>query len=355
MIEYTTGNILSADVEALVNTVNCVGIMGRGIALQFKNTFPANFDAYAQACKRDEVQPGRMFVYETGFLHNPKYIVNFPTKRHWKGKSRMEDIEAGLHALVKEIRTRGIRSIAVPPLGSGLGGLDWCDVRALVDAALRDLDDVRVIVFEPNAKPEASKAFRPKAVPNMTAGRAAMVVLMDRYLGGLLDPFVSLLEVHKLMYFMQASGQRLQLRYKQRTYGPYAENLRHLLQKVEGYMVSGYRGDDAPNIPLELVPGAVDDADAFLHDDVQTHERCERVAQLVDGFETPFGLELLSTVHWVVTQERVTVINDVIAHTYAWNEHKREFTPRQIGLAYDTLHQHGWLPQQDSARLFAEA
>src|SRR5580658_7888140 len=130
MIEYKRGNILAADAEALVNTVNCVGVMGRGIALQFKKMFPANFKAYAAACKRSEVQPGRMFVFETGKFTNPRYIINFPTKRHWRGASRLSDIETGLDALVREITTREIKSIALPPLGSGLGGLNWADVRS---------------------------------------------------------------------------------------------------------------------------------------------------------------------------------------------------------------------------------
>src|SRR5215475_10402614 len=120
MIEYRSGDIVKADTEALINTVNCVGVMGRGIALQFKNAFPENFDAYAAACRRHEVQPGRMFVFETEQLTTPRYIINFPTKRHWRGKSRMEDIESGLQSLVEEIKTRGIHSIAIPPLGSGL-------------------------------------------------------------------------------------------------------------------------------------------------------------------------------------------------------------------------------------------
>ena len=149
MIEFTTGDILRADAEALVNTVNCVGIMGRGVALQFKNAFPANFKAYEAACARDEVQPGRMFVFETRELTGPKFIINFPTKRHWRGKSRMEDIDSGLKALVAEIRNRRIRSIAIPPLGSGLGGLNWADVRPRIEAALRGVDDLHVIVFEP--------------------------------------------------------------------------------------------------------------------------------------------------------------------------------------------------------------
>jgi O-acetyl-ADP-ribose deacetylase (regulator of RNase III) len=153
MIEFRTGDLLRADAEALVNAVNCVGIMGRGIALQFKNDFPENFKAYQAACKREGVQPGKMFVFETGTLTNPKFIINFPTKRHWRGNSRMEDIDAGLRALVDEIRGRGIRSIAIPPLGSGLGGLDWDDVRPRIEAALSGIENLDVIIYGPSGAP----------------------------------------------------------------------------------------------------------------------------------------------------------------------------------------------------------
>jgi O-acetyl-ADP-ribose deacetylase (regulator of RNase III) len=232
MIEFRTGNILEADVEALVNTVNCVGIMGRGIALQFKKAFPSNFKAYAAACKRDEVQPGRMFVFERGRLESPRYIINFPTKRHWKGASKLSDIEAGLDALRQEIKSRGIHSIAIPPLGSGLGGLNWPDVRAAIGSALADLPGVEITVFEPSGAADPA-ALRNREVPTMTAGRAALIGLMDRYIAGLLDPFITLLEVHKLMYFMQEAGEPLRLKYVKAYYGPYAENLRHVLSAVK--------------------------------------------------------------------------------------------------------------------------
>jgi O-acetyl-ADP-ribose deacetylase (regulator of RNase III) len=341
MIEFKTGDILQADAEALVNTVNCVGIMGRGIALQFKNAFPANFTAYEAACAREEVQPGRMFVFETGTMTNPKYIINFPTKRHWRGKSRIEDIESGLKALVAEIRARGIRSIAIPPLGSGLGGLNWSDVRDRIVEALRGLDNVQVIVYEPNSAPVATKSSE---VPTMTPGRAALVVLMHRYLGGLMDPFVTLLEVHKLMYFMQEAGEPLRLQYAKAPYGPYAENLRHVLRAVEGHLVSGYAdGGDAPDKQLELVPGAVKDAEAFLAQKGVTRERFDRVGKLVEGFETPFGLELLSSVHWVASRENVRTAEEAVSKVYAWNERKKRFSPRQIGIAFETLRAKGWL------------
>jgi len=344
MIEYRTGDILQADAEALVNTVNCVGIMGRGIALQFKEKFPANFKAYAAACARKEVQPGRMFVFETGFLGNPKYIINFPTKRHWRGDSRIEDIEAGLEALVGEIRKRGIRSIAVPPLGSGLGGLDWRLVRTRIEAALDALGDVHVVVFEPHESVKSEPKRRAGKAPAMTAGRAALVGLVSRYLAGFMDPSVTLLEVHKLMYFMQESGEPLRLRYVQALYGPYAENLRHVLREIEGYFVSGYaNGGDAPDKELALVPGAVEDAGRFLEDHADTRARFERVAELVEGFETPFGLELLSTVHWTAKHDGGAAAEDLVTSVYAWGERKKRFSPQQIRLALDVLTRKGWL------------
>jgi len=155
MIEHRTGDILQADAEALVNPVNCVGVMGRGLALQFKNAYPQNFWTYKAACARDGVRPGRMLVLETGHVANPKYIINFPTKRHWRDNSRMADIESGLDALVAEIRTRRIHSIALPPLGCGLGGLDWREVHPRIEEAFCDFHDVRALVFGPHSGMES--------------------------------------------------------------------------------------------------------------------------------------------------------------------------------------------------------
>ena len=352
MIAYKTGDILTEDAEALVNTVNCVGVMGRGIALQFKNTFPENFKSYAAACKRNEVQPGRMFVFETSQLTNPRYIINFPTKRHWRGKSRIEDIDAGLVALAEEIRSRNIQSIAIPPLGSGLGGLDWSEVRPRIEAMLQELSDLKVVIFEPGGAPADGRVNRSIDVPKMTAGRAALVGLMDRYLRGLLDPFVTLLEVHKLMYFMQAAGEPLRLNYKKGPYGPYAQNLRHVLNAIEGHLVSGYAdGGDIPDKQLTLVPGALEDAHALLKNKAKTQTHFDRVSDLVEGFESPFGLELLSTVHWIVSKERVHNVADVVRQTYAWNDRKKQFSQRQIALAVDVLSHKGWIDNSNIADL----
>ena len=351
MLRFKTGDILAEDVEALVNTVNCVGVMGRGVALQFRKAFPENFLAYADACQRGEVRPGRLFVFETGALTNPRYVINFPTKRHWRGRSRIEDIEAGLADLVRQIRERGIRSIAIPPLGAGLGGLEWSDVRPRIADALRSIDDLDAVIFEPNGAPETDRMVRHREAPKMTAGRAALVGLMDRYLNGLLDPFVTLLEVHKLMYFMQVAGQPLRLKFAKAHYGPYAENLRHVLHAVEGHFITGYAdGGDAPDKPLEFLPGAVEHAASMLRRSPRTRERFDRVAHLVDGFESAFGLELLSTVHWVITRDIPASRDDLVTRVHGWNDRKKRFSRRQIALATETLALKGWT----DAAAFAE-
>lgn len=342
MIRFKTGDILHSDAEALVNTVNCVGVMGRGIALQFKKAFPANFKEYKAACDQGLVVPGEMFITERKSLNNPHYIINFPTKRHWRGKSRIEDIELGLSALRGKIISLGIKSIAIPPLGSGLGGLNWPDIRERIEAALSDLE-VELEVFEPGQTPNARSMIRGVKPPDMTVGRATLVTLVDRYLSGLLDPFVTLIELHKLMYFMQEAGEPLRLQYKKHRYGPYAENLRHVLHAIEGHFVTGYAdGGDIPDKQIELVPGASREAEALLDANKETHERFKRVSVLVEGFESPVGMELLATVHWLIHHEGVSTAGEAVEKTHAWNNRKKKFTSRQIHLAYERLVANGW-------------
>lgn len=344
MIEYQHGNILHADVEAIVNTVNCVGVMGRGIALQFRKEFPDNFTAYKSACDRNELHPGRMFVFDLNALQNPRFVVNFPTKRHWKGKSRIEDINAGLKALIEEVTARGIRSIAIPPLGCGLGGLNWAEVRPLIDAAFRQLPEVTVLVFEPSGAPAAAEMAKTKNAPEMTVGRAALVGLMRRYLAAVMDPFVSLLEIHKLMYFMQEAGEPLKLQFAKAHYGPYAENLRHVLSLIEGHFTSGYGdAEDNPEKQIELLPKATARAETFLQAHPQTQARFERVGDLIEGFETPFGMELLATVHWVCRQEQASSPDMAVSKVHAWNDRKRAFAEPHVRLAWQVLQAKGWL------------
>lgn len=345
MIHLTQGDILVADAEALVNTVNCVGVMGRGIALQFRKAFPENFKVYEAACERGEVRPGKMLVFETGLLTGPKYIVNFPTKRHWKGKSRIEDIDAGLPALVEEIQRRGIKSIAVPPLGCGLGGLSWGEVRPRILRAFEDLAEVQVSVYEPEGAPQPKEMVRQRSAPKMTSGRAVLLELMARYLTAVMDPTVTLLEIHKLMYFMQEAGENLRLDYEKAPYGPYAKNLRHVLSVVEGHFITGYGdAEDNPDRAIEVIPAAIEAANAFIKACPETRARFERVAKLIDGFETSFGMELLATVHWVCAREGARTSAEAVDRTHGWSERKKGFTPYQIALARDVLVGQDWLP-----------
>lgn len=344
MIESMKGDILVAEAEALVNTVNCVGVMGRGIALQFRKAFPENFEIYETACSRGEVQPGSMLVYETGLLAGPKYIINFPTKRHWKGKSKIEDIDSGLKALIAEVATRRISTIAIPPLGCGLGGLRWTDVKPRILRAFEELPKVRVLLFDPEGAPQAGAMAKGNKVPAMTPGRAVLVELMSRYLTAVMDPFITLLEIHKLLYFMQEAGEGLRLQYEKAPYGPYSKNLRHLLSLVEGHFISGYGdAEDDPNKPIALLPGIADLAKRFIEAHPESRSRFEQVAKLIHGFETPFGMELLATVHWVCAKEGAATAGEAIERTYAWSERKKSFDPKQIRLAHQILVSQNWI------------
>jgi O-acetyl-ADP-ribose deacetylase (regulator of RNase III) len=349
MIEYKSGNILEATAEALVNTVNCVGVMGRGIALQFRNAYPDNYRAYKAACDRKEVVPGRMFAFDLNRFENPKLIINFPTKRHWKGKSRIEDIESGLQDLVRALREYEVKSVAIPPLGCGLGGLEWREVRPMIESALAELPDLRAILFPPEGAPKAGEMVIRTHAPKMTLGRAALLALMGRYLRSLMDDSISLLEVHKLLYFLQEAGQPLNLRYSKGTYGPYAENLRHVLKDMEGHYTIGFGdGADTPDKQIEAKGDSIEAGEAFLARDRATQSRFQRVADLISGFETPFGMELLATVHWVVSRENARTVAEGVRLTHAWGARKAMLTVEHIGIAWDRLESKGWLSPNHS-------
>lgn len=344
MIEFARGNLLEAQAEALVNTVNSVGVMGKGIALQFKQAFPKNYDEYRKAAKAGRVRPGRMFVFPTGKVTYPHYIINFPTKRHWKGKARLEDIESGLRALVEEIRRLKISSIAVPPLGCGNGGLAWRDVRPLMESALGQLSEVRVTIFEPAGAPAAADMPVATSRPNMTAGRAAVIALLHAYL----QPGyrATMLEIEKLTYFLQIAGEPLKLQFAKGKYGPYAENLQFVLQRIEGHFIRGY-GDRSRDASVRLLPGAFEEASAVLAASPPTLERLERVTHLIDGLETPYGLELLATVLWLSREDprAASNVDDAIHGVQHWSPRKKQrFSEDHIRLAWERLHAGGWLP-----------
>lgn len=345
MFDFKKGNILKDCSEAIINTVNCVGVMGRGIALQFKQTYPDNYKAYKSACDKGEVKLGKMFIYSLESLFNPKYIINFPTKNHWKEKSSLESIELGLLDLKKTIIEYKIKSIAIPPLGCGLGGLNWKEVKSLITKTFDDLKTVDFIIYEPS---EQTVTIKSEVIPELTSSRAALIELINRYLQSMLDPFITLLEIHKLMYFLQESGQPLKLNYSKAIYGPYAENLRHVLFRLSGHYIGGYDGEDSPSKNITLSPNAIDKANQLVKSDCELLSKLDKVSNLVNGFETPYGLELLSTVHWVVCKEYKSTINEVVDAVYAWNPQKKKFSQRQIEIAFNTLKSQNWLSNIDT-------
>jgi O-acetyl-ADP-ribose deacetylase (regulator of RNase III) len=310
MISYTEGNLLDARAEALVNTVNTVGVMGKGIALMFRERFDRNFTLYAAACKAKQVKVGQMFVTETGELEGPRWIINFPTKDHWKGNSRLEWVESGLQDLKRVLRERKIRSVAIPPLGAGNGGLDWLAVKARIDAALSELDDVEVIVYEPTDKYQ--NVAKRAGVQKLTPARALVAEAVRRY--WVLGMECSLLEVQKLAWFLERSLNHLGLRndlklnFVAHRYGPFAPNLNHLLNSLDGsYLQSDKRIADAgpldvigfDNACKELVQG-------YLKSDAKdVAPALEMASKVIDGFESPFGMELLASVDWLLSREDV--------------------------------------------------
>ena len=350
MIEIADGNILEADAEALVNTVNCIGFMGKGIALQFKQAFPANFKAYESACHSGEVVPGKMFIFDNGRLINPRYLINFPTKRHWRGKSLIGDIRSGLKALTADVQRLGVRSIAIPPLGCGLGGLDWREVRPLIEDAFSELQDVRVLLFEPGGAPDAKAMPVRTARPHMTPARALFIRLMDAYAA--LQYSRTLLEVQKLAYFLQEAGESLRLKYEAGHYGPYAANLNKVLEVMECHFIRGYGDSQRPDAEIELLPGSVEEATEFLATRADSLLRLERVRTLIEGFETPYGMELLATVHWVAhrggpkSDAPACSVEEAIGQIHAWNPRKQQvFKPEHIRTAWIQLTDKGWMQQ----------
>lgn len=309
MIRYTQGNLLEANAEAVVNTVNEVGVMGKGIALQIREAFPASARAYIEASKRGEVRVGRMFVTPVSDLLGPRWIIHFPTKRHWRHPSKMEWVREGLRDLVRVVEEKKLRSIALPPLGCGSGGLEWTQVRGEIEFALGELEDVDVIVYEP------TKAYHnaPKraGLEELTPARALIAELVRRY--GVLGLECSHLEVQKLAWFLQRMiaklglADPLELRFSANRYGPYSDQLRHLLNALDGsYLHCEKRLADAgPLEPLWFEPEKRAVVTDYLQSDAARlyQDALDRTSALIDGFESPLGMELLATVDWLLFEQ----------------------------------------------------
>lgn len=346
MITRGSGNLLTADVDALVNTVNTVGIMGKGIALQFKRAYPEMFTAYAGAAKSSELALGSMYVWPTGQLTGPRFIINFPTKGHWKSRSKIVDVERGLDALVEEIQRLGITSIAVPPLGCGNGGLAWSDVEPLMLSKLSALSDVHVVIYPPNGAPAAADMPAAGAKPKMSAGRAALISLLSAYTTHALD-MPSLIESQKLMYFLQEAGEPLNLEFTPHFYGPYADDLRKVLREVEGHYLSGF-GDGTSPVqqaePLTVLPGARDSAQPVLDAHPETVDRIDRVLALAEGYESAYSLELLASIHWIMKGDPGLADDDLVACVQDWTPRKgRMYSREHILIAVTSLRDRGWV------------
>ena len=346
MIKLVKGNLLEAEAEALVNTVNCIGVMGKGIALQFKQAFPENFKAYYKACKNSEVKPGRVFTFPTGKMINPKYIINFPSKRHWKGKAKIQDIEAGLRNLVEVIRKLEIESIAIPPLGCGNGGLEWSRVRPLIESALNQAPNVKVLLYEPKGAPDVDMMPVDTKMPRMTRAKALFLKLFEQY--SIPGYRLNMLEVQKLAYFLQSAGESLRLEYHKHKYGPYAENLNFVLQQMEGHFIRGY-GDRSRMATIRLLSGASEEAEKVFANEPVSRENLEKVKKLIEGFETPYGLELLSSVHWVATvgNDPACSADEAVEKMLTWSARKKKiFKPTHIKKAWTRLAEQNWLPNR---------
>lgn len=351
MIRYTQGNLVQAPVEALVNTVNEVGVMGKGIALMFRETFPRAAAAYQRGAKRGEVRVGRVFVTPNEELFGPRWIIHFPTKRHWRQPSQLEWVREGLKDLVRIVREKGIRSLALPPLGCGSGGLEWSQVRREIETALEPLSDIEVMVFEPTAA--YLTAPKRRGLEKLTPARALIAELVRRY--SVLGIECSNLEVQKLAWFLQRMiadlklGNPLRLRFVADKFGPYADRLRHLLDGLDGaYLHCEKRLSDAgPFEPIWFEDSKRDTVESYLNSDAAVAYRpaLEATTRIIDGFESPLGMELLATVDWLLREPKCeTTVASLKAGLRGWpggpeaaQRKLRLFDDRLLGLALARL------------------
>jgi len=335
MIQYKKGNILEEEADALVNTVNTYGVMGKGIALAFKKTFPKNYKDYRKAFENKELQTGKMFVHKTDLLI-PKYIINFPTKRHWRNKSKLEYIEQGLEDLLNVIETNKIRSIAIPPLGCGNGGLDWKIVKKLIIDKLTSLqEETQIIIYEPGFSLNLRTV---KPITRLTPTRAIYLRILRQY--ELLGEEITTLVVQKLAYLLQRIGEPLRLRFDKGIYGPYAPNLNKMLEAFNPHFIHYENDLNKPTTVIKLIQDKKEETKQIIDtqlNDTQK-ERLDKIQSLIEGFENSFGLELLATVAFAKEQCPNCSKEEIIADIQNWTKRKKELmSERLISLSYDRL------------------
>lgn len=319
MIHYLEGNILESKAMALVNTVNLVGVMGKGIALQFKKQFPENFKLYQKACKENAIGIGRLFVTKEQTVFGVKTIINFPTKTDWRKPSEYSYIEKGLDDLVRIIDEYNIQSIAIPPLGSGNGGLNWEIVKTMIEDKLALLQ-IEIMVYEPNAHiVERMKSERVKLTP---ARALLLYVLFDLVRHG---EYVSEFSSEKICYFLQRFGAEnlFKLKYEPNYYGPYSGKVRYVLNALNGSYIMGYSDmNKKPFESLSLVVDSFDEIETFIESDDNLKDIARKTKTFLDGFYSDFGLELLSSIDYLMCQYGTISVDEIYNHLSQWSHRK---------------------------------
>lgn len=341
MIKYTKGNLLEASTEALVNTVNTVGVMGKGIALQFKKEYPANFRVYAKACKDKSFKTGELLVVKDRNINGEKLIINFPTKAHWRGKSKYEYIVSGLKDLQKVITEKQIKSIAIPPLGCGNGGLDWLKVKTLLEQFLGELKEVEILIYEPNDEIKTwLKENQSSKIVQLTTARAMLLYAMFYYetLGEESNLFVA----NKLAYFFQRIGVSdfKRLNFKPHYYGPYSEQISHILHDLNGAYLKGMEQMNVrPFESIELQYGQLETVSDFVHKlESKKIEQLKSLIKLISGFQSALSLETLATVDYILKDKPSATLTEVTQAIQQWSSRKGNlFQPEHIRIAYEHL------------------
>jgi len=344
MIRYTTGNLLEAETEALVNTVNTVGVMGKGIALQFAERFKTNLRIYKEACKSGTLHVGQLLVVTDADIHGERLIINFPTKKDWKHRSSYAYIESGLVELAKQIKERDIKSIAVPPLGCGNGGLQWSKVKPMIEAHLGALD-VDVVVYEPSAAIKQVLQKENKREAKLTPGRAMLLHALFNFerLG---EPS-SLFVANKLAFFLKLLGEQQMQRlvFKPHTFGPYSVGVQHALYDLNGVYLKGLEQNEALAFEeLDLNYAKRDEVEHYIGRtlNAEQHQRLERLTDLVSGFRSTYALELLSSVAFILHEEPSLQVTGIRERMKAWSKRKEELADEQnVRVAYEHLAAYG--------------
>lgn len=343
MITFKTGDLMQSPAEALVNTVNTVGVMGKGIALQFKEAFPNNNKAYIDACKKKELAPGKLLaLWDENLQLGRKLIINFPTKTHWRQPSQYKYIERGLAALPEVLQKNNIKSVAVPPLGCGNGGLDWAVVKPMIVAALQDLD-LDVIVYEPNQAIKAVLQNQDSSREvHLTPARASLLYALFAFES--MGEYSSLFVANKLAYFLQRKGQKLNLNFKPFHYGPYAVGVEKVLYHLNGVYLKGLeQGQAKPFEPLELNYKKWDEVNEYVHKKL-SFDDSQRVKSLIEflaGYTSELSLEILATVDFILASRPKATLDEVMQAIGTWNMRKGELFKREyVGASYDYLKQY---------------